>query len=152
MYFRNSGMDWNLDLQTVLIVAIVIYLYFNFIQKPLIEEANRSGMVPLGKVAQLIPLTVSRSRVVDRPKTRYVRLEFTDGKPHILNINEIQAFNTEGVNVALGKKATLGKQYGSTNDFGAQYLVDGILDSTVNGKYKLPHTDNIKDAFMEVDL
>lgn len=138
-------MSITLNVQTILVVSIAIYIYLNYLNPTLIEtlalqKVSRSGMV------------VSKPSVVEvKPKVRFIRIQFEDGKPHILNINEIQAW-VGGVNVALKKSAILGKQFATANDFGASYLVDGVDTSMKNGKRSLAHTTDSVDSFVEVDL
>jgi len=89
------------------------------------------------------------------PMVRYVRIEMNKDKPKslMLNINEIEVFDVDGNKIPADKmSARLGPQYGNGKDFGAQFLVDGVKQSSDKGKYVLPHTTSSPAAFIEVDL
>lgn len=131
----------------VLIIGLILY----FVLNNKIVETLSFAQIPTRTVdVKKIPLV--NSVVKSTNKVRYVRVQFLDDKPHQLNINEIQCYNDQGVNVALGAKVTVGKQMKSITNFGGQYALDGILTTARNGRWKLAHQKECYGAFIEVDL
>lgn len=146
----------ELDLTTLILYAAIAYFAYNFLWKRnALEMFGRSGL-NLGK-ANIVVQVDSKSGTFGRKEVKKIRIGFEDKRPHTLNINEIQAWDFTGKNVALQKNnplvtTKLGNQYDNPATFGAQFLNDDVLVSTVGGKWKLPHTQNTPDTFMEVDL
>jgi len=90
----------------------------------------------------------------DAKLARYVRLERNPAinQPLILNINEIQVFDNKNKLIENNVRPSLAPQYGNPNQFGSEFLVDNVLTSRVNNQWRLPHTQNNNNSFMELDL
>lgn len=88
------------------------------------------------------------------PLVQYIRIERNEEKnePIMLNINEIEVYDEKGKIPSNEMAAKVSPQYGNSNNFGAQYLIDGNTSSKKQGVYNLPHTTANINAYMEIDL
>lgn len=85
-------------------------------------------------------------------KTRYVKLQRTDGKNEYINVLEIEVYDNNNTKITTGVTPSLNPQYESPELFGPQYLIDSLAPNSFPSGWKLPHTTNVPNAYMQLDL
>jgi hypothetical protein len=98
------------------------------------------------------------SKAVDTTKTkegikaRYVKLQRTDGKSEFINILEIEVYDQNNTKITTGITPSLHPQYDKPELFGPQFLIDSLAPDNFPSGWKLPHTTNVPNAYMQLDL
>jgi hypothetical protein len=85
-------------------------------------------------------------------EARYVKLQRTDGKNEFINVLEIEVYDKNNTKITTGVTPSLNPQYESPDLFGPQYLIDSLAPNSFPSGWKLPHTTNVPNAYMQLDL
>lgn len=85
-------------------------------------------------------------------KARYVKLQRTDGKSEFINILEIEVYDQNNTKITTGITPSLYPQYDKPELFGPQFLIDSLAPDNFPSGWKLPHTTNVPNAYMQLDL
>ena len=90
-------------------------------------------------------------------KGRRIILRRTDGRSEYINVLGIDVFDQNGNRITDNVTASMGPQVYANDpgQFGAQYLIDGVHTERRGRRgrfYRLPHTTNVPNAHMTVNL
>lgn len=117
---------------------------------PADSPATAGGAPPPAGATPPPPPSVPQGMI----KGKVVKIARADNRAEYINILGIDLYDQAGARITTGITPTIGPAVyaNDPSQFGPQYLIDGIHTESAGGRLRLPHTTNVPNAYMQLEL